>query len=86
MIKKSSFSDIEILEIHQKIIIQQGTYTVTDISNINKQKQPNWNEPPTLKNENTTQPNNAQGNKPLTQEQNTNIRTKGKSRKFKKNY
>ena len=44
IIKKGWFSDLEILEIHQKIDNQQGIDTVPDISNINKQKQPNWNE------------------------------------------
>ena len=44
-------------------------------SNINKQKQPNRNEPPTLKNGNTTQPN-TQPNHPeqtLSQEQKSNL-------------
>ena len=51
IIKKGWFSDLEILEIHQKIHNQQGSNRVLDSSNINKQKQPNWNEPPTSKNE-----------------------------------
>ena len=47
-----------------------------DPSSINKQKQPNWNEPGTLENRKATQPNNAQPKNPeqtLTQEQKLNI-------------
>ena len=49
-------------EIHQKINNQLGSDIVSDTSNINKQKQPNRNEPPTLENGKTTQPNNARLN------------------------
>ena len=77
IIKKGWFSDLEILEIHQKINNKQDNNTVTDTSRINKQKQPNRNELPTSENGNTTQP------KPKT---NTIPSTKGKSRKFKENY
>ena len=42
-IKKAWFSDLEIIEIHQKINNQQGNNTILDISNINKRKQPNQN-------------------------------------------
>ena len=48
---------------HQKIYNQQGNNTVPDTSNINKQKQPNRNEPLTPENGNPTQPNTAQPNK-----------------------
>ena len=64
IIKKGWFSDFEILEIHQKINNQQGSNTVLDTSIINKQKQPNRNEPPTSENGNTTQLNNTQPNNP----------------------
>ena len=47
LIKKDRFSDLEIIEIHQKINNQQGNNTLRNTSNINKQKQPNRNEPPT---------------------------------------
>ena len=64
IIKKGWFSDLEILEIHQKIIYEQGDNTVPDTSTINKGKQPNWNEPPISKDGNTTQLNYAQPNNP----------------------
>ena len=38
MVKKGWFSDLEILEIHQKINNQQDSNTVPDTSNINKKK------------------------------------------------
>ena len=41
MIKKGWFSDLEILEIHQKINNEQDSNTVLDTSSITKQKQPN---------------------------------------------
>ena len=72
IIKKGWFSDLEIIEIHQKINNQQGNNTIPDTSNINKQKQPNRNEPPTSENWNSTQSNAAQPNNPeqtLSQEQ-----------------
>ena len=52
IIKKGSFSDLEILEI---INNELESNTVPDTSNINKQKQPNRNERPTSENGNTTQ-------------------------------
>ena len=64
------------------IIHQEINNTIPGTASINKQKQPNRNEPPTSENGNTTQPNNAQPNNPeetLTQKQ-------GKSRNFKDNY
>ena len=64
IIKKVWFSDLEIIEIHQKINDQQGCNTVTDTLNINKQKQPNQNELPTSENGSITQSNNAQPNHP----------------------
>ena len=36
IIKKGLFSDLEVIEIHQKINNQQGDNTVPDASNINK--------------------------------------------------
>ena len=81
--KKGWFSDLEIIEIHQKINDQQSSNnTLPGTSNINKQKQPIRKESPTSENENSTQPNTPQPNKPeqtLSQEQ-------VKSRKFKENY
>ena len=60
VIKKGWFSDLEILGIHQKVNNEQDRNTIPDTSGINKEKQPNRNEPPTSENGNTTQPNNAQ--------------------------
>ena len=57
IIKKGWFSDLEILEIHQKINNQQSNNTVPDTSNINKQNLPNRNEPPASEIGNPTQPN-----------------------------
>ena len=71
IIKKGWFSDFGILEIHQKINNQQDNNTVPDISRINKQKQPKRNEPPTLENGNTIQPNNPK--QILSQEQKLNL-------------
>ena len=77
MIKKGWFSDLEILEIHQKINDQQGSNkTLPGTSNINKQTQPIRNEPPTSENGNLNQPNRVQQNNPeqtLTQEQKLNL-------------
>ena len=63
-IKKGWFSDLEMIEIQLKINDQQGNYTLPDTSNINKQKQPNRNEPTISENGNPTQPNTAQPNNP----------------------
>ena len=76
IIKKGWFSDLEIIEIHQKINDQQVNNTLIDTSNINKQKQPNRNEPPTSETENPTRPNTVQTNNPeqtLSQEQKLNL-------------
>ena len=77
IIKKDWFSDLEIIEIHQKINDQQsGTNTLPGTLNNNKQKQPIRKEPPTSENENSTQPNTAQPNKTeqtLSQEQKLNL-------------
>ena len=54
IIKKGLFSDLEIIEIHQKINNQQDNNTLPETSNINKQKQSNRNEPPTSENGNPT--------------------------------
>ena len=76
IIKKGWFSDLEIIEIQQKINDQQSNNTLPDIYNINKQKQPNRNEPSTSENGNPTKPNTAQPNNPqqtLSQEQKLNL-------------
>ena len=77
IIKKGLFSDLETLEIHQKINNEQDSNKIADTPSINKQKQSNRNEPPTSENNfgNATQPNTAQTNNPeqiLTQEQKVN--------------
>ena len=77
IIKKGWFSDLEIIEIHQKIKDQQSSNnTLSGTSNINEQKQPIRKEPATLENKNSTQPNTAQLIKPeqtLSQEQRLNL-------------
>ena len=77
IIKKGWFSDLEILEIHQKINDQQSSNnTLPGTSNINKQTQPIRNEPPTSENGNSNQLNTAQQNnleQTLTQEQKLNL-------------
>ena len=70
IINNGWFSDLEILEIHQKINNEQDSYTISDTQSINNQKQPNQNELPTSENRNATQPNKAQ--QTLTQKQNVN--------------
>ena len=83
IIKKCWFSDLEIIEIQQKINDQQsGTNTLPGTLNNNKQKQPIRKEPPTSENENSTQPNTAQSNKPeqtLPQEQKFNLENSKRS-------
>ena len=73
IIKKGWFSDLEIIEIHQKINDQQsGTNTLPSTLNNDKQIKPIRKERPTSKNENSIQPNTWQPNKPeqtLSQEQ-----------------
>ena len=65
IIKKGWCSDLEIIEIHQKINDRQsGTNTLPGTLNNNKQKQSIWKEPPTSENEKSTQLNTAQPNKP----------------------
>ena len=65
IIKKGWFSDLEIIEIHQKINDQQSfTNTLPSTLNNNKEILPIQNESPTSKNEYSTQPNTAQPNKP----------------------
>ena len=59
MIKKGWFSDLEILEIHQKVNNKKDSNTISDTANINKQKQFSQNEPPISENRNATQPNNT---------------------------
>ena len=63
IIKKSWFSDLEILEIHQKTNALDNS-TVADTTSVVKQKQRNRNELPTSENENVTLPNNAQPSNP----------------------
>ena len=62
IILKNWFSGLEILEMHHKIDNEEDSNTIPDTLSIKKQKQPNWNEPPTSENRNATQPNNAQPN------------------------
>ena len=45
IMKKGWFSELGIVEIHQKINDQERRNTLPDTSNINKQKQPIQNEP-----------------------------------------
>ena len=75
IIKKGWFSDLEILEIHQKINNEQDSNTISDIPSIDKQKQSNWNETLTSENRNATQPINTQPNREqtLAQEQKVNL-------------
>ena len=61
IIKKGWFSDLEILEIHQKIN-KQDTNRTLDTSRVDKQKQPNRNELPSSENGNATHPSKAQTN------------------------
>ena len=75
IIKKGWFSDLEILEIHQKTH-KQNHNTVSDTSSGVKQKQSNEKELPTLENENTTLPNDAlpsNHEETLSQEQKINL-------------
>ena len=82
IIKKGWFSDLELLEIHQKAH-KQNYNTVPDTSSGVKQKQTNEKEQKTSVNENTTLPNDTL---PSNQEKNTITRTKDKSRKCKENH
>ena len=93
IIKNGWFSDLEIIEIHQKINDQQSGTNNTLPSTLNNNKQIKLirKEPLTSKNENSTQPNTAQSkkqNKKKTQKNRTNniTRTKVISRIFKENY
>ena len=72
IIKKGWFSDLGILETHQKMNNEQDSNIVLDTPSKNKQKQSNLNELPTLENRNATQPNNTE--KILTQEQKVNLK------------
>ena len=58
IIKKGWFSDLELLEIHQKTL-KQNCNTVPDTSNDVKQTQSNEKEPQNSANENTTLPNDT---------------------------
>ena len=71
IMKKGWFSELEIIEMHQKINDPERRNTLPGTSNINKQKQPIQNEP-TSENGNPAQPNTTQQNNlelTLTQEQ-----------------
>ena len=73
--KKGWFSDLELLEIHQKSL-KQNYNIVTDTSSGVKQKQSNEKEPQTSTNENTTLPNDTLLNnqeETLSQEQKVNL-------------
>ena len=74
MIKKGWFSDLEILDIHQKTNTQDDI-TVLDISRVVKQNQSNRNELPSSRNKNAALPNNAQPSNPkeTSQEQKINL-------------
>ena len=51
---KSWFSDLEVVDIHEKINNQEGNKTVPDTSRVVKEKQPKRNELPTSENGNAT--------------------------------
>ena len=53
IIKEGWFSDLEILEIHQKINNEQDNNIISDTPSTNKRKHPNQNEPPTSDDRNT---------------------------------
>ena len=61
IMKKGWFSELEIIEIHQKINDQERRNTLPDTPNINQQNQPIQNEP-TSENGDTTQQNPTQQN------------------------
>ena len=76
IIKKGWFSDLEILDIHQKTNHEQVSNTISDTPSINKQEQSNQNKPPTSENRNTIQLNDIQPNntkQTLAQEQKINL-------------
>ena len=70
ILKKGWFSDLKLLEIHQKTL-KQNYNTVPDTPSGVKQKQSNEKEPQTSANENTTLPNNQE--ETLSQEQKLNL-------------
>ena len=73
--KKGWFSDLELLEIHQKTL-KQNYNTVPDPPSGVKQKQSNEKEPQTSANENTTLPNDTLSNnqeETLSREQKVNL-------------
>ena len=74
IMKKGWFSDLELLEIHQKTLKQKNN-PVSDTPSGVKQKQPNEKEPQTSANENTTLPNDTLPNnqETLSQEQKANL-------------
>ena len=75
IIKKGWFSDLELLEIHQRTL-KQNYNTVPDTSSDVKQTQSNVKEPQTSANENTTPPNDTLPNnqeETLSQEQKVNL-------------
>ena len=86
IIKKGWFSDLEILEIHQKTH-KQNYNTVSDTSSGVKQKQSNEKEQPTSENENTTLPKDtlpSNQEEALSQEQKTNLENVKRSMSSKK--
>ena len=70
---KGWFSDLEIIEIHQKIKNEQDNNTVPESSRIIKQKQPNRTELPISENGNASQRTTKQPKKTLSQEQKVNL-------------
>ena len=86
IIKKGWFSDLELLEIHQKTL-KQNFDTVPDTSSHAKQTQSNEKEPQTSANENTTLPNDTLPNnqeETLSQEQKVNLEHKKRMMNRKK--
>ena len=71
IIKEGWFSDLEILEIHQKTNNIQDSKTISDTPSTDKQEQSNQNELPISENRNTTTPNNTE--QTPTQEQKINL-------------
>ena len=64
ILRKGWFSDLEIIEIHQKINYQLGSNAVSGTTRVVKLKQPKRKELPSLENGKATLPNNAQPSNP----------------------
>ena len=59
IIEKGLFSDLEILEIHQKINDKRVCNTISDTPSIDKREPSNRNEQPPSKNRNASKPNST---------------------------